>query len=95
MFKIFLNSFKNTSRKCQTNQLSLSSKYFKSNLYRTQNKSFFGFSQPNSNPNNKKFYEILDVDQNASDEDIKKSFRTKAMKFHPDRGGDPDKVKSN
>jgi molecular chaperone DnaJ len=31
------------------------------------------------------FYQILDVPKNASDEDIKKSYRKMAMKYHPDR----------
>jgi molecular chaperone DnaJ len=31
------------------------------------------------------FYQILDVPKNASDEDIKKSYRKLAMKYHPDR----------
>jgi len=33
----------------------------------------------------KDYYEILNVDRNASDEEIKKSYRTIAMQCHPDR----------
>ena len=31
------------------------------------------------------FYDILGVEQNADAEDIKKSYRKLAMKYHPDR----------
>ena len=33
----------------------------------------------------KDFYEILGVDKNANDDEIKKSYRKLAMKYHPDR----------
>lgn len=34
------------------------------------------------------YYKILGLNKNASQDDIKKSYRTLAMKHHPDRGGD-------
>ena len=41
---------------------------------------------------NTKFYNLLGVEKNATKEDIKKAFRKKALREHPDKGGDPEKV---
>jgi molecular chaperone DnaJ len=35
--------------------------------------------------NKRDYYEILGLQKNASADDIKKSYRKLAMKFHPDR----------
>jgi molecular chaperone DnaJ len=39
------------------------------------------------------YYEVLGVGKNASADEIKKSFRRKAIEHHPDRGGDEEKFK--
>ena len=39
------------------------------------------------------YYSTLGVPKNASDADIKKAYRSLAMKHHPDRGGDEKKFK--
>jgi len=35
-------------------------------------------------------YAILDVNKDTSNEDIKKAFKEKSKKLHPDQGGDPE-----
>ena len=36
------------------------------------------------------FYEVLNVSRDASNEEIKKSFRQAAIKYHPDKNPDSD-----
>ena len=40
-----------------------------------------------------KFYNLLDVNRDASAADIKKAYRKLAVKHHPDKGGDSEKFK--
>ena len=53
----------------------------------------FNFGTRNQNIDNNKFYELLDIEKNANEKDIKKAFRKKAMKYHPDKGGDEEMFK--
>ena len=42
---------------------------------------------------NNRYYDLLGVKKDATDVEIKKAYRKKALKEHPDKGGDPEVFK--
>ena len=69
----------------------------------TLGSSFFGGAFPGGAPfgasagpraDNEGYYRDLGLSRDASAADVKRAYRRLAIKFHPDKGGDPDQFKA-
>ena len=54
---------------------------------------FPGQRGPKKNVDTEAYYKLLGVDKKCSFNELKKAYHKKALKMHPDKGGDPDLFK--
>ena len=54
---------------------------------------FNGLGNLGQKPDNDEYYNILGIEKDADQNCIKKAYHKLAMKYHPDKGGDPEKFK--
>ncbi len=52
-----------------------------------------GRGGPKKEVDTEKYYKLLGVTKSSTQDEIKKAFRKKALKEHPDKGGDPELFK--
>ena len=50
---------------------------------------------PPKEVSNTKYYEILEINNKATQEEVRKAYRKRAVKLHPDKGGDPEQVEKH
>ena len=53
-----------------------------------------GGSQEDKEIDNEKYYKVLGIEKTATLDEVKKAFKKKALKEHPDKGGDTEKVRT-
>ncbi len=54
-----------------------------------------GGGRPRGPVDNNKLYELLGVAKDADEGEIRKAYKKLALKNHPDKGGDPEKVNTH